>query len=90
MSDDDFGFAVPPFKPDEALLRAKRDLRELGLTEREGRFERRSQQIAKVAVEGATLNEVWPRQRPLPEQWWWKVEPNKTAPPVQNGNGGAR
>jgi len=25
--------------------------------------------------EAATLNEVWPRQRPLPEQWWWKVEP---------------
>lgn len=27
--------------------------------------------------EGATLNEVWPRKRPLPEQWWWKVEPPK-------------
>jgi Tol biopolymer transport system component len=28
--------------------------------------------------EAATLNEVWPRQRPLPEQWWWKVEPPRT------------
>lgn len=27
--------------------------------------------------EGGTLNEVWPRKRPLPEQWWWKVEPPK-------------
>lgn len=25
--------------------------------------------------ESATLNEVWPRERPLPEQWWWRVEP---------------
>ena len=55
MSDDDFGFALPAFKPDEALLKAKRDLRELGLTEREGRFERRGQSIAKIAVDGATL-----------------------------------
>ncbi len=55
MSDDSFGFAPLPFKPDEALQRAKRELRALGLTEREGRFERRGQQIAKLAVDGATL-----------------------------------
>jgi Tol biopolymer transport system component len=29
--------------------------------------------------EAATLDEVWPRQRPLPTQWWWRVEP--PAPP---------
>ncbi|MCY4574433.1 MAG: amidohydrolase family protein, partial [Gemmatimonadetes bacterium] len=23
----------------------------------------------------ADLTEVWPRQRPLPTQWWWRVEP---------------
>jgi len=51
---DDF-FAPPPFKPDEALQRARRELRELGLTEREGRFERKGQAIARVAVDGATL-----------------------------------
>lgn len=28
--------------------------------------------------EAATLNEIWPRQRPLPTQWWWRIEP--TAP----------
>ena len=33
--------------------------------------------------EAATLTEEWPRQRPLPEQWWWKIEP-----PRSNGNGG--
>ena len=25
--------------------------------------------------ESATLDEVWPRQRPLGEMWWWQVEP---------------
>ena len=52
---DDTGFAAPPFKPDEALQKLKRDLRELGLTEREGRFERRGTLIARAAVAGSTL-----------------------------------
>lgn len=52
---DDFGFAPPPFKPGEALLRLKRDLRDLGLAEREGRFERRGVAIARVAEDGPTL-----------------------------------
>ena len=55
MSDDSPGFAAPPFKPDEALQRARRELRELGLTEREGRFDRRGVAIARVAVDGAAL-----------------------------------
>ncbi|PYP17846.1 MAG: amidohydrolase [Gemmatimonadetes bacterium] len=25
--------------------------------------------------EGDTLNEIWPRQRPLPKMWWWGTEP---------------
>ena len=25
--------------------------------------------------EAATLTEIWPRQRPLPTQWWWRLEP---------------
>jgi len=25
--------------------------------------------------DAATLDELWPRQRPLPSQWWWRVEP---------------
>ena len=33
--------------------------------------------------EAATLMEVWPRQRPLPTQWWWRVEP-----PARPGGGG--
>jgi len=25
--------------------------------------------------EGATLDEVWPRKKALPEMWWWEQEP---------------
>ena len=50
MSDADSGFALPPFKADEALQKLKRELRELGLTEREGRFERRGISMAKANV----------------------------------------
>ena len=52
---DDAGFAPPPFKPDEALQRLRRDLRELGLSEREGVFERRAVAIARLRIEGAHL-----------------------------------
>jgi hypothetical protein len=55
VSDDLGGFAPPPFKPDDALATLKRGLRELGLAEREGRFERRGTAIAKAAVEGAVI-----------------------------------
>ena len=52
---DDAGFAPPPFKPDEALQRLKRELRELGLSEREGVFEQRGLAIARAQVAGAQL-----------------------------------
>jgi len=56
MTDDDnWGFAAPPFKPDEALARLKRDLRELGLAEREGRFERGGLPLARAVVDGAQI-----------------------------------
>jgi hypothetical protein len=54
MSDDN-GFAPPPFKPDEALQRLKRELRELGLAERDGMFERRGLAIARVRIDGTQL-----------------------------------
>ena len=55
-TDDDFGgWALPAFKPDDALAGLKRDLRNLGLTEREGRFERRGTVIARAVVDGAVI-----------------------------------
>lgn len=55
MPTDDLGFSLPPFKPDEALQTLRRELRALGLTEREGRFERRGVVIARCTVDGAAL-----------------------------------
>ncbi len=52
---DDAGFAAPPFKPDEALQRLQRELREMGLSERAGIFERRGVAIARLRVDGIAL-----------------------------------
>ncbi len=35
--------------------------------------------------EADTLTEVWPRQRALPEQWWWRVEPPDARGPAAAG-----
>ena len=48
--------AGPPFKPDEALQRLRRELRDLGLTEREGRFERRGLVVARAVIDGDALS----------------------------------
>ena len=48
MSEDDWGLALPAFKPDEALQRLARDLRGLGLQERQGVWERRGLAIARA------------------------------------------
>jgi hypothetical protein len=55
MSTDDFGFAPPPFKPEDALASLARSLRELGLVERAGQFERRGTAIARAVIDGDAL-----------------------------------
>ncbi len=55
MSAEDIGFAPPPFKPDEALSRLKRELRDMGLAEREGVFERRGLAVARVHIDGVAI-----------------------------------
>ncbi len=55
VSDDDLGWALPAFKPDEALQRLKRELRALGLTERGGHHERRGAAIARAVVDGDAI-----------------------------------
>ncbi len=54
MPQDDF-FAPPAFKADEALATLRRSLRELGLAERAGTFERRGTAIARAEVDGAQI-----------------------------------
>jgi hypothetical protein len=69
---DDF-FAPPPFQPDEALQRAKRELRALGLTEREGRFERKGQAIARVSVDGDALQAAIVKRPGRSPEWTGKA-----------------
>jgi hypothetical protein len=80
---DDLGFVVPPFRPEEALPGLKRELRALGLTEREGRFERRGTVIARAAVAGAVLQAARVRRpsRTSPE---WLAKDLKNAADVRN------
>jgi hypothetical protein len=80
---EDWGFAPPPFKPDEALQRLRRDLRELGLSEREGRFERGGMAIARVAVDGNALQAATVRRpsRLSPE---WQMRTLKTSADVRD------
>ena len=78
MSDaDDWGFAALPFKPDEALAGLRRSLRDLGLAERAGVWERRGTAIAKAAIDGASLAAAVVRKpsRNSPE-WQAKVLKN--------------
>ncbi|MFO1339667.1 MAG: hypothetical protein U1F53_15825 [Burkholderiaceae bacterium] len=51
MSDDDFGFAPPPFKPAEALVQLKRSLRDLRpLSERGDGFELKGARVVELAA----------------------------------------
>jgi len=75
MTDEpDFGFAPPPFKPAEALQRAQRELREMGLAERAGTFERAGVAIARLVVDGSTLQAaIVKRPSRLSPEWQRKT-----------------
>ena len=80
---DELGFVAPLFKPDEALAGLKRDLRALGLTEREGRFERRGTAIARAAVDGAVLRAARVK-RPSHNSPEWLDKPLKNGADVRS------
>jgi hypothetical protein len=71
-------FALPPFKPDDALQRLRRDLRELGLGERAGVFERRGVAIARAAVDGSVL-QVAVVKRPSRSSPEWQARTLKSS-----------
>jgi hypothetical protein len=52
---EEFGFAPPLFDAAAALQRLKHELREMGLAEREGVFERRGLAIARAGVQDGRL-----------------------------------
>ena len=52
---DDLGLDAQPFDAAEALQKLQRGLRDLGLTERAGYFERRGIAIARAGIDGMTV-----------------------------------
>ena len=69
MSDQDFGFAPPPFKPDEALVTLRRALRDLGLAERGAGFELRGKRVLELAGEDALIRARIARRLVLTPEW---------------------
>jgi hypothetical protein len=72
MSDDDF-FAPPPFNVAEGLRRAARELRPLGLAEREGVYERAGDPVLKLSADGNTIKAEMVREPMRSPQWKQRV-----------------
>jgi hypothetical protein len=83
VAEDPWSLAVPAFKPEEALQRLRRDLRELGLAEREGRFERRGLSIARAAVDGTVIAAAVVR-RPSQSSPEWQPKTLKSSAEVRD------
>jgi len=64
-------YAPPPFDPVAALATLRRGLRELGLVERAGQFERRGVAIARVTADGDALSAALVR-RPVRSSPEWQ------------------
>ncbi len=69
MSDDSFGFAAPPFKPDDALAQIKRALRDLKLAERGNGFELRGKRVVELALNEGAITARMARKLALTPQW---------------------
>ena len=68
---DDFGFAPPPFKADEALVQIRRALRDLKLAERGLAHELRGKRVLELAVDdvAATVTAKVARKLALTPEW---------------------
>ena len=73
MDSDLGGFAPPPFRPDQALQKLGRALRALGLSEREGRFERRGKVFARAAVQDGKLQVALAKRPTRSPEWQSRV-----------------
>ena len=68
-SDDNFGFALPPFNADEALVTLKRQLREVKLAERGNGFELRGKQVVELVAESGAIQVKLARRLMLTPEW---------------------
>jgi hypothetical protein len=69
MADDDFGFALPAFDADNALLQLKRSLRDLKLSERGGGFELRGKAVVQLTVADGAIAVRLARRLALTPEW---------------------
>ena len=68
-SDDNFGFAPPPFKADDALVALKRQLRDLKLAERGNAFEQRGKRVVELAIDASAIQAKLARRLALTPEW---------------------
>jgi hypothetical protein len=66
---DDFGFAPPPFKPIDALVALKRQLRDCGLAERGNAFELRGKRVVELAIDADAIQARLARRLALTPEW---------------------
>jgi hypothetical protein len=77
---DDF-FTPPPFKPAEALVQLKRQLRDLKLAERGDAFELKGQQVVELRATDSTIEaKLVKRPQRTPE---WASHTLKAGPDVR-------
>ena len=69
MSDDDFGFALPAFNADNALVQIKRALRDLKLAERGSGFELKGKAVLRLAVEDGGIAVMLAKRLSMTPEW---------------------
>lgn len=65
----DFGFALPAFKPEDALQAVQRAARDLKLTARGAGFELRGKPVLQAGVEGDALQVRLARKLAMTPEW---------------------
>jgi uncharacterized protein with PIN domain len=69
MGEDNWGFALPSFKADEALARLKRSLRDLGLSERSSGFESQGKRLLEFELQEGAISVRLARNATRTPQW---------------------
>ncbi|MDE2371694.1 MAG: hypothetical protein KGN16_22195 [Burkholderiales bacterium] len=69
MSEGDFGFTPPPFKPDEAVMQIRRALRDLKLAERGNAYELRGKRVVELQIDGDAIAARVARKLALTPEW---------------------
>ncbi len=69
VSEETFGFAPPPFKPEDALVQIRRALRDLKLAERGMAYELRGRRVVELGVDGMAVQARIARKPALTPEW---------------------